>query len=106
MLSCEAAFVRLTQDTGIIEYSVVFLSLIGLLSLRIRGSSATGNGAASEAVIKVPIVLIPVALVTVGWMVLFSTIRHPEAGLGFFGCCALGAAIHTSIIRPRRRVAI
>ncbi|KAK1830663.1 amino acid transporter [Podospora conica] len=89
---------------GIIEYTVVFLSLIGLLSLRIRGSSTTGNGAASEAVIKVPTALIPVALATVGWMVLFSTIRHPEAGLGFFLCCALGAAIHTIIIRPRRRV--
>ena len=64
-----------------------------------RGTDCVGQNAAGEAVVKVPTILIPISLLTVGWMVLFSTIQHPEAGLGFFFCCVLGTIVYRLCIR-------
>ncbi|KAK0622616.1 amino acid/polyamine transporter I, partial [Immersiella caudata] len=53
---------------GIIEYAVVFMTLIGLLYLRLRAKPDTETPD-NRPILKVPFVLIPIALLTVTLMV-------------------------------------
>jgi hypothetical protein len=89
-------------EVGIIEYAVVFLTLIGLLYLRLRPKPVT-EASDTQPILKVPFVLIPIALLTVTSMVVVSTIYHPRAGMGFFACFLLSGLIHTFVVRLRSR---
>ncbi|KAK0639569.1 amino acid/polyamine transporter I [Cercophora newfieldiana] len=87
---------------GIIEYAVVFLTLVGLLYLRLGPVPDAVTPDHNQTILKVPFLLIPVALITVASMVVISTIWHPRAGIGFILCCVVSGLIHTFAIRPRR----
>ena len=92
---------ELMLHLGIVEYAVVFLTLIGLLFLRLRSKADTEDDDPDRPIIKVPFILIPIALLTVTWMVVVSSIRHWHAGVVFILCCAAIAGLHTLVIRPR-----
>jgi amino acid transporter len=87
---------------GIVEYAVVFLTLVGLLYLRLRPKPDT-DAPDNRPILKVPFILIPIALFTVTSMVVVSTIYHPRAGIGFVVCFILSGLTHTFAVRLRSR---
>ncbi|KAK5655361.1 hypothetical protein OQA88_5928 [Cercophora sp. LCS_1] len=83
---------------GIIEYSVVFLTLMGLLWLRLKPTpSAEEDG--GQLIIKVHFILIPIALFTVASIVGISTVRHWHAGVGFVICCVTSGLVYRLFVR-------
>lgn len=91
-------FSALVIFIGIVEYSVAFLTLIGLLTLRFRHIPTEGN--ARRNIFHVPFPFILVASAATAIMVSISLVRHPIAGIGFLAFCVASAGIHTRFIRP------
>jgi hypothetical protein len=82
---------------GIVEYSVTFVTLVGLLTLRLRPKSPEGN--TSRVVYRVPWLLILVASAATAVVVSISVARHSIAGIGFLAFGVASAGIYRRIIR-------
>lgn len=85
---------------GIVEYSVTFFTILGLLTLRLRPKSP--DNVLSRVIFKVPWLFIFVALAATAFIVSVSVIRHPFSGVGFILFCLMSAGIYEYVIRVIR----
>jgi len=83
---------------GIVEYSVAFVTILGLVNLRLQNRGVNRNIA--QSIFRVPWLLILVASTATVVMVLISVIRHPLIGVGYLISCAASTYIFVHFIRP------
>ncbi|KAK4196659.1 amino acid transporter [Triangularia verruculosa] len=86
---------------GIVEYWIVFLTLVGLLSLRFFPTPDQRTQTVTMPIFKVPVIVILVALLALGFMVILSIARHQLAGIGFMIFCVGSGVFHSFFIQPR-----
>lgn len=80
-----------------VEYWVVFVTLTGLVSLRLRHNPEPTDADPGLSIVKVPGLIILVAWLAIAFVITTSFIRHPLTGSGFALFCFVSGALRTVV---------
>lgn len=87
---------KLTSVSGIVEYSIVFLTLVGLVALRLRRKIP--NDGLVPPRYRVPWVLIAVASLMTTFILCVSVTRHPFSGLSYLAFSAASVVMYRNVV--------